>query len=255
MIAVMVVHHQANAFENVATEYERGRPGYPRTILDWLGSRNALSPSSTIVDLAAGTGKLTRVLVESGARVIAVEPLAAMRSEFARILPDVEIVEGTAEAIPLPDHSADLLTCGQAIHWFANETALAEIARVLRDGGEFVLAWNTHDLTNPIQRRIAEIRREGEAVGEDRTPGSDWREVVCADPHFELIGEVSLRNEHFVDREGLLGRVRSSSPFAKLSADRQRELLTSLEELATTDVVDLTSLTGVMALRKLPSAR
>ena len=131
----MAVHPQAAAFDNVASEYEQGRPGYPRSILDWLGSRGALSPSSTIVDLGAGTGKLTRVLVESGARVIAIEPLAAMREEFKRILPDVELIDATAESMPLPDGSADLLTCGTAIHWFANDTALGEIARFFAPAG------------------------------------------------------------------------------------------------------------------------
>ncbi|HVB06180.1 MAG TPA: class I SAM-dependent methyltransferase [Acidimicrobiales bacterium] len=250
----MVVHPQASAFDNVATEYEQGRPGYPRSLLDWVMERGALAPGSTVVDLAAGTGKLTRLLVESGARVIGVEPLAAMREEFRRILPDVEILDAAAESIPLPDGCADVLTCGMAIHWFANTVALAEIARVLRDGGEFVIAMNGHDKTNPVQRRISEIRRIAEAEGGEVTPGGDWRSVVLADPHFELIGQVTLANHHVIDRAGLLGRVRSSSPVARLPEARRAELLAGLDELVEGDSVDLTPITEVVALRKVAAA-
>lgn len=246
----MSVHPQASAFDQVAEEYERGRAGYPPAVLDWLRTRQEIGSGQTVVDLAAGTGKLTRVLATSGARVIAVEPLAGMREICATVLPDVEVIDGTAEAIPLPDACADVLTCGQAIHWFATPVALAEIARVIRPGGEFVLAQNRHDVTNPVQRRLAEIRREAEAEATEPTPGPDWKDVVFADPHFAPIGEVTLRGEHFVDREGVIGRVRSSSPVARLPEARRAELIESLEVLIETDVVDLTPLTDVIALRR-----
>jgi SAM-dependent methyltransferase len=246
----MSVHPQASVFEDVAGEYERARPGYPRTILDWLGSRGQLHAGSTVIDLGAGTGKLTRVLIESGASVIAIEPLAAMREEFQRILPDVELLDATAESIPLADGLADLVTCGQSIHWFAHDAALEEIARVLRNGGELVIATNGYDHANPIHQRLTEIRREAEAEASEKTPGGNWREVIGANAHFELIGEVVLRNEHFVDREGVFARVKSSSPFARLPAARQHELLAGLESLIDTDIVDLSQLTTVVAYRK-----
>ena len=114
---------------------------------------------------------------------------------------------------------------------------------------------NNHDMTNPIQQRVAEIRREAEAESDSKTPGANWRAIVLADLRFELIGEVTLRAEHLVDRAGLLGRVRSSSPFARLPVARQQELLAGLEALVEGDVVDLSPLTQVMALRRLPSPR
>lgn len=91
--------------------------------------------STTVVDLAAGTGKLTRVLVTTGARVVAVEPVPAMRTELSKVVPGVEVLDGTAEAIPLPDASADAVTVAQAFHWFQGAAALTEIHRVLRARG------------------------------------------------------------------------------------------------------------------------
>lgn len=245
----MSVHPQANAFDQVAEEYERGRPGYPATLLDWIRSRQELGPGSTVVDLAAGTGKLTRLLVTSGARLIAVEPLGAMRDVFRRMLPDVELIEGTAESIPLPDSSADLVTCGQGIKWFPNPVALAEIARVLRPGGEFVIVQNEYDESSPVQRRIEEIRIEAERESGEVKPGQNWREIVLVDPHFSVVDQVVLRGEHLVDREGVIGRMRSSSAVNRVSEARRLEMIESLDALIDGDVVDLTPNTEVVALR------
>ena len=138
----MAVHPHANAFDGAATEYERGRPGYPDALLDWIDSVRPLDASCTVVDLGAGTGKLTRLLVRSTARVIAIEPMAAMREVFTSLLPETELLDGTAEQMPLGSGSVDLVTCGQSFRWFANEAALTEIARVLRPGGELLLVFN-----------------------------------------------------------------------------------------------------------------
>jgi SAM-dependent methyltransferase len=132
----------APSFARSAEAYERARPGYAPEAVAFLAERLGLGPGRVVVDLAAGTGKLTRQLVPSGARVVAVEPLAEMRS----LIPaGIEVLSGTAEAIPLPDASADAVTVAQAFHWFDAETALREIERVLRPDGLFALVSNRRE--------------------------------------------------------------------------------------------------------------
>ena len=126
----------AKGFSSAADIYERGRPGYAPEAVSWLCERLGIGPERTVLDLAAGTGKLTRDLVPSGARVIAVEPLDEMRAHLERVVPAAESLAGTAEQIPLADGSVDAVVCAQAFHWFDPERALPEIHRVLRPGGE-----------------------------------------------------------------------------------------------------------------------
>src|SRR4029450_13324531 len=121
-----------------AEAYAGGRPGYPAAAVAWLARRLALGPGRTVVDLGAGTGQLSRLLGETGARVVAVEPVEEMRT----LLTGVEVLAGTAESIPLPDASADAVTAAQAFHWFDGPTALAEIAGVLAPGGAPAPVWN-----------------------------------------------------------------------------------------------------------------
>src|SRR3989442_11822704 len=132
----MSVHWRAaEGFERAAAAYERGRPGYPQAAIDWMVERLRITPGSTVVDLGAGTGKFSRMLHAAGARVIALEPVAAMRAELATAVPGVEVLDGTAEAIPCADASADAVTAAQAFHRFAGQAALSGIPRVLRPAG------------------------------------------------------------------------------------------------------------------------
>ena len=133
---------QARSFNRVAGAYQNARPSYPDAAVKWVLEA---APGRRAVDLAAGTGKLTEVLVAAGGDVTAVEPLANMRAELERALPSVRALDGTAERIPLPDASADALFVGQAFHWFDAPAALAEIARVLVPGGALGLVWNLRD--------------------------------------------------------------------------------------------------------------
>lgn len=132
---------RALSFGSVAESYERSRPGYPDDAVQWLVGTTTLD----VVDLGAGTGKLTRSLVALGHRVTAVEPLPEMLAQLRVAVPGARAVEGGAEAIPLPDASADVVTAAQAFHWFDHGPALREIARVLRPGGRIVLIWNMRD--------------------------------------------------------------------------------------------------------------
>jgi len=146
----------ARSFGDQVTAYEAARPGYPREAVDW-----ALEPInaaySTIVDVGAGTGKLTRVLVATGAEVIAVDPDAEMELELMAQVPGVETYLGTGESLPLPDASADAITYGQAWHWVDPERAAAEAVRVLHPGGVLALLWNELDRSTPWVGRYREL--------------------------------------------------------------------------------------------------
>lgn len=164
----MPVHAVARrGFQRAAEAYERARPGYPDNALRFVFREFQLGPGKVVVDVGAGTGKLTRALLPSGAEVIAVEPVAGMRAVFRRVLPRVPLLRGTAESLPLPDGSVDLVVVGQAFHWFDARAALREFARVLRPGGGVALLWNYRD-PDQLTMRVWK-----EAVGKypDTIPG------------------------------------------------------------------------------------
>jgi SAM-dependent methyltransferase len=137
---------RARSFGAVAAAYAEHRPGYPAAALDWALAPIAASEprERTLLDLGAGTGKLTTALLGRGT-VIAVEPDPAMLAELRRRLPDVDAREGSAESIPLPTGSVDTVLVGQAWHWFDTGRALPELARVLRPGGVLAALWNADD--------------------------------------------------------------------------------------------------------------
>jgi len=160
-------HPDSRSFELVADLYERARPGYPQEAIDWVAGKLGLGSSSTVLDLGAGTGKLTRALIETGARVIAVEPGAAMRAELELALPDVEALRGAAEDIPLPDQSVDCVAVGQAFHWFRHDEAMPELHRVLRPGGRFVFSITHPAFEAPVPGRWVIEPADSERI-EDR---------------------------------------------------------------------------------------
>jgi ubiquinone/menaquinone biosynthesis C-methylase UbiE len=141
-------------FARSAAAYERGRPDYPRAAIEFLAARLGLGPGTRVVDLAAGTGKLTRSLLATDSEVVAVEPVAEMR---AALPGEARALEGTAEAIPLPAGSAEAVAVGQAFHWFDGDAALAEIHRVLRPGGALALVWNRQRMDDRLNQAIEEL--------------------------------------------------------------------------------------------------
>ena len=147
------------SFETVAEQYERARPLYADEAVAWAAERLGIGPGSRVLDLAAGTGKLTRQVAALGADVVAVEPGDEMRSVLQRVLPRVEVLAGRAEEIPLPDASVDAITVGQAFHWFDREPALREMRRVVRPGGGFALLWNRWDADDPLLGAVDRLLR------------------------------------------------------------------------------------------------
>lgn len=169
------VHSAAQqGFSAEAQRYAQGRPEYPEALSDWLRDALGLRPQTVAVDLGAGTGKFTRLLARTGARVVAVEPVDAMRAQLAEALPQVQALAGSAQSIPLANGFADALVCAQAFHWFATVEALEEMRRVLTAEGRLGLVWNVRDESLDW---VAEITRiitpyEGDAP---RFYKGDWR--------------------------------------------------------------------------------
>jgi SAM-dependent methyltransferase len=237
--------HDAAAvgFARGAEAYELGRPGYPAEALEPL----ALSPELTVLDLAAGTGKLTRPLAASGARVIAIEPVAEMR---AALPASVEALGGTAEAIPLDDGSVDLVTVAQAFHWFDGDAALAEIHRVLRPGGRLALVWNRRVEDAPLNLAVDAI------VDPHRkdTPthrGEAWRAAFERTTLFGPLEEHVFANEQVLDGDGLEARIGSISFIAALPERERAGVLERARELAADGPVTLPYRTEVLICERL----
>jgi SAM-dependent methyltransferase len=218
------VHPVAAAgFSSAADVYERARPSYPPAAVAWIAERASLGPGRTVVDLGAGTGKLTRLLVPTGARVIAVEPLAEMRAQLEAVLPGIESLDGTAEEIPLPDGSVDVITCAQAFHWFNLELAVPELARVLADDGLLVLVWNTRDLGESLQGAIEALLGPARgAVSVQFDLG--WMPPLEAAPGFGPAERRTFEFGQLVTREGVVDRVASTS-FVAAMPQAEREVL------------------------------
>jgi SAM-dependent methyltransferase len=187
-----------------------------------MAERLGLGPGSVVVDLAAGTCKLTRVLMGTGARVVAVEPVAAMRAELAGSVPGVELVAGLAEAIPLAAASAEAVTVAQAFHWFRGEAALAEIHRVLRAGGGLAIVFNRRDFDQPIHAALERTFTRYRA-GAPRHDDDKWRSALDSTGLFEPLDHAEVEHHQQVDTEGLVDRVLSIS-FMALLDDAQRSL-------------------------------
>ena len=225
----------ASGFGAGADDYERGRPGYADDVVAWLVSRLGVVASSSVVDLAAGTGKLTRLLAPSGARVVAVEPVAAMRDKLVETCPEVTVVAGTAEATGLPDGVADAVTVAQAFHWFDPVAALAEIARVLRPGGHLGLVFNERDTREPWVAELSRLIRwdERERWRVPYTVEVDWAATLAASgPQFEPAERYDTTFRQPMDAETLVARVLSTSYLAVLPAAEQAELAGRVRALA-----------------------
>jgi ubiquinone/menaquinone biosynthesis C-methylase UbiE len=211
--------HPATRGFTAADRYERGRPDYPAAALEKIVELLDLRPGRTVLDLAAGTGKLTRLLVPSGANVIALEPVPEMRAELERRVRGVAVLGGTAEQIPLTDDYLDALTVGQAFHWFDEQPALREIHRVLKPGGGVALIWNVRDERNDLQRGLSEIIDPLEGSTPRRTQ-RNWKTLLSESGLFERCQRKLFEHVQETDEQGVVDRVTSISfiASAELSA-------------------------------------
>ena len=214
---------RARSFDGVADAYRRARPTYPSAAVAWVLE---IAPGRRVVDLAAGTGKLTQVLVSEGADVVAVEPLDRMRAALEQTVPGVRALAGTAEQIPLPDASADAVLVAQAFHWFDAARALAEIPRVLVPGGVVGLLWNLRD---DAVDWVAELTRALGGAGDVLT-GSGGRWIDH--PRFAEVERGEFPNPEPFDRARLLEWARSTSSIATLAPAERKEALARIGRLA-----------------------
>jgi SAM-dependent methyltransferase len=213
---------RARSFGRVAGEYERGRPGYPLEAIEWLLGPNPLD----VLDLGAGTGKLTQALLDAGHRVTAVEPLDEMRAILTSQLPAARALAGTAEQLPLTDASVDAVAVGSAFHWFDESAALAEIARVLRPDGVLGLLGNRFDVSLPWVAAVREIL--GPPAIE--RPGH-WPSVVDLRERFADVEDREFPQEQRIDRAGLRDLASSRSRLALMDDAGRASVLDSLDRL------------------------
>jgi len=212
---------QAKSFDRAAAEYERGRPGWPPEVLELF----PVAADSTVLDIGAGTGKLTRVLAGRYAHVFALEPLDEMRAILEQRVPSAEALAGVAEAIPLGDASVDGVFTGQAFHWFANDVALAEIARVLRPGGVLARMWNDVVDPDPLP---PEYRARLDELFDAMTPPSVDDHVFDGAP-FGEIHKGEVEHEQRSSRDEVLAFSASTSWVA--NRDDRDEVLAELASL------------------------
>jgi SAM-dependent methyltransferase len=228
----------AGSLDRWPEDYERGRPGWPGGVVEIAD----VTPTGIVLDLGAGTGKLTRLLVAAFDRVVAVEPADAMRRRLLEMCPGVEALSGSAEAIPLPDATADAVFAAQSFHTFDTPRAISEIARVLRPGGAIVLLWNLP--AGPWRPSAA----EAEAVLEERMPNVDyvpldlggpaassgWQPNV-ADSPFEPFQATAIPNPQTLDREGLVAFYATMGWLADLPDEERLPLLAWVRSLLDAD--------------------
>jgi SAM-dependent methyltransferase len=223
-----------DAFGRAAREYELGRPEWPAELLDRLVADLGLGLDADVLDLGAGTGKLTRALVARFGRVVAVEPDDAMRAVLEEVVPGAESRAGSAEAIPLGDDDVDAVFSAEAFHWFASDETLAEIVRVLRPRGGLAVFWNIPlehaDVGEDADAVIDEAHNRGGTPGLPRVLSGRWRRPI-ADAGFEELREAELERELVTDREGWIANLLSVSSIAVQPDEDRAAFAARLREL------------------------
>ncbi|MGK3986762.1 class I SAM-dependent methyltransferase [Sorangium sp. So ce136] len=230
----MTLHRlAAQGYATAADAYEKGRPDYPRGAIEILVDTLRIGAASTVLDLGAGTGKLTRLLVPTGARLLALEPVDGMRRKLGQMVPSATLLDGVAEAIPMPDASVDAAVAAQSFHWFHGDLALPEIHRVLRPRGRLALLFNLRDERVDWVARISQILdRYGRDAPVHRIGA--WRPPFSDSQLFAPLGEHELTHVQELDLDGLLERVASISYISLLPLQDRYSVLNEVRQLAGT---------------------
>lgn len=233
-------HHRihpsaARGFEVAVEHYERGRPTYPDDAVSYLVRELGIGDGTDVLELGAGTGKFTELIVHTGARITAVEPVPAMREALERNCSTVRVLDGTAESIPADDASADVVVAAAAFHWFDGERALPEIHRVLRREGTLGMIWNVRDEASDWAERLTAIfdRLAGEGAPRYRT--GRWREAFERSDLFGPLHHRVAYHVHHVTPEAFVDRVFSVSYVASASDGERERVRAEIDELLSTD--------------------
>ena len=221
-------------FGEAAEAYERGRPEYPEAIIDWL----LADAPSTVIDLGAGTGKLTRGLAGRVETIVAVEPDPMMRAALSERLPGTSVIAGTGEDLPLRDAYADLVVAGQAWHWVDPVRAVPEVARVLRPGGSLGMVWNDRDEDDPWIARLSGILADF-----GTSPDAAYEPIIGAP--FEELDTTDIAWTNDVTVDAVVDMVVSRSYVIALPQDRRDDLVRQVRELAYDGVDRTTALVPV----------
>jgi len=221
-------------FERAADVYERGRPDYPIAAISHLVRVLSISAGTRVLELGAGTGKFTRSLLPTGAEIIAIEPVEAMRSKLAGVIPSAQVFDGTAEAIPVPDFSVDAVVAAQAFHWFHGELTLREIHRVLKPCGGLGLVWNLRDESADWVRKLTAIIEPHE-VSVPYYSSMEWKRPFDSGKLFSPLEHVRFRHSHAGTPESIVDRVASISFISALPDGARCAVLDQVRDLLRTD--------------------
>ena len=229
--ACVALHPLTAGFADVAGAYERGRPEYAPAVVDAIVAELRIPPAAPVLDLAAGTGKLTRALLGVGLDVVAVEPQLQLRELLAASVGRERVLEGLAEAIPLPDESVAAVTVADAFHWFDHAPALAEIRRVLRPGGGLALLsavpdWGGASWAHEVGTLIAGMR-----TAHPKFDGPPWQESVRAAGGWTEPREVHMRTSQPATPERMVDYIASMSWVASLPGDQRAETLAKVDAI------------------------
>lgn len=253
----MSIHATSKGYETGAKDYVVGRPSYPPEAVAWLRDVVGVGRGRKTLEVGAGTGKFIPVLQQCGGDLIALEPIAGMRKQLVRDFPDVKVLSGSAESIPLPDNSVDAVVWAQAFHWFATAAAVQEMRRVLAPGGVLGLIWNGRDESVPWVAELSAITDPWEGDTPRYLTGA-WRRAFPA-PGFEFIGERHAHNAHVGSPEQVIvKRTLSVSFIAALPPEQRKEveeqaraLIARRPELAGHDEIAFPYETSMFAYRKI----
>lgn len=227
----MGLHPLAERFVDVADSYERGRPEYTPAVAAAIAAELDIAPGARVLDLAAGTGKLTRALLGTGFDVVAVEPQARLRELLAASVGAERVLDGTAEEIPLPDASVSAVTVADAFHWFDHVAALREIERVLVTGGGLAVLrlapdWTRASWAHEVGTMIAELRTQ-----HPQFEGPDWRDAARAAGCWTAPREIQLSMPQPASTQGILDYIASMSWIAAIPEHQRNDILARMGEI------------------------
>jgi ubiquinone/menaquinone biosynthesis C-methylase UbiE len=218
-----------SGYNRIAKDYDLGRPDYPAEAIRFFIQALDLPAEAQVLDLAAGTGKLTKALLDYGFHLKAVEPVEEMREFFARAFPTVPIFNGTAEHIPFSDVSLDAIVVGTAFHWFDTEKALNEMGRVLKPHGKLGLIWNIFDGPDDWVQKIRKLIE----------PGVDlkkcWQQSYLEHPLFQTLGHHTINYCISGKESDVMNRIHSAKIMGILKAADQRKLIQQAKQILASD--------------------